>query len=47
MVLDKGIKVSLETKQKLNDNKIYKRETYDNIIERLIKNNQKEVKDGR
>jgi len=46
MVADKGIKISEIAKQALDNNKIYERETYDDLILRLI-NNQKEVKDGK
>jgi len=45
MVADKVIKISEKTKQELDNNKIYERETYDDIILRLFKN-QKEVKNG-
>ena len=37
MVADKPIKISDKTKQKLDDLKLYARETYDDVISRLVK----------
>ena len=46
MVLGSGIKVSKEAKQELDKEKLYERETYNDVLLRLIRN-QKEVKNGR
>ena len=37
MVADKPIKISGKTKQELDGLKIYVRETYDDVISRLVK----------
>ena len=37
MVADKPIKISDKTKQELDDLKQYPRETYDDVISRLVK----------
>lgn len=43
MIVNQTIKVSIETKKKLDESKIIFRETYDSVISRLIEsvNNQK------
>lgn len=42
MVADKPLKISGETKKKLDELKIHPRETYDDVIARLIKDKLKE-----
>ena len=44
MVADKGIKISRETKKGLDKLKRYSRETYDDVITRLVE--EEKQKDG-